>query len=129
MTSHESEHGTVTVIFRKEESLLVPELSLPIEQRNPRETYEHAMYRLSQRNGVIGHIEHVIPTDGLEGVSDYVYLGRAIGDELEGNELLVHISEVPTYIEQHTQLNDTEKELFRRALLLLNTSTPVQLDK
>ena len=129
MTSHESEHGTVTVIFRKEESLLVPELSLPIEQRNPRETYEHAMYRLSQRNGVIGHIEHVIPTDGLEGVPDYVYLGRAIGDELEGNELLVHISEVPTYIEQHTQLNDTEKELFRRALLLLNTSTPVQLDK
>ena len=129
MTSHESEHGTVTVIFRKEASLLVPELSLPTEPRQPRETYEHAMYRLSQRNGVIGHIEHVIPTDGLEGVSDYVYLGRAIGDELEGNESLVHISEVPTYIEQHTQLNDTEKELFRRALLLLNTSTPVQLDK
>ena len=118
MISHESPHGEVTVIFRKEASLLIPEFGLPIEERLPGETYEHAMHRLSERHGVIGHVEGVIRTNGLEGVPDYVYLGRAQGDELEGSTLLVHKQEVPAYVEQHAYLRPVEKELFLRATRL-----------
>ena len=119
MSSPESLTDDVTVIFRKNDSIIVPPFGLPREKRRSGETFETTLHRLTDDHGVVGYVDYAISTWGLEGSPQRAYLMQPRNGELDSSEFFIPKNEVIAHVEAHERLSDMDKELFKRAVYLL----------
>lgn len=104
----------VTVIFRQDESLIVPDSWLQTETRHDDETFERTAYRLSRSQGVDAHVDHFVPTSHIENAPRaYVMMARKVFSEIIGTP--VHKDGLLDHIENHPGLTHIEKEIFKSA--------------
>lgn len=115
----------VAVIFRRDESLIVPDVWLQTEPRLDHETFEKTAYRLSRSQGVDAHVDYLVPTSHIENAPRaYLMLARKVFSDVIGTP--IHKDELLDHIENHPGLTSIEKEIFRSATQLLGVPQPGQ---
>jgi hypothetical protein len=110
----------VTVIFRQEESLIVPDVALPRGIRGEKETFEKAAHRLLMgiRPGIVGHVERHISTSSIEGAPRTFLMEPRTGPiEVIGSA--VHKDELLEHIETHPELNRVDAAILKSVHTLL----------
>ena len=118
MSEHIRIPQEVTVIFRQEESLIVPQAELLKATRGERETFERAAHRLLMGKGIVGHVERPVPTSEIEGAPRTFLMQPRTGPiEVIGNA--VHKDELLEHIETHPTLGPIGIALFRSVHTLL----------
>ncbi len=122
MSESMNKNGEVTVLFHKDDTLLIPPFELPREARYEKETFEAAYYRLCNDYGVVGSVDYR-PEIFYDIDKDLrVFLFKPRYGELDTSEFFVPLEEVVPHLEVedgYELKKPIDRQLVARARLLL----------